>query len=105
MVHRLQQTPPSPERPWRLVLYADEVVPGDGFKGNNLRKVWVIYFSWLELGLMQLSNEDAWFCECAQRTYDVAKWSGGISQLMAVVIKRFYGSIAECNLAVGGMVL
>ena len=33
----------SPERPWRLIFYADEVVPGNAVSYDNKRKIWVIY--------------------------------------------------------------
>ena len=35
---KLHENQPSPERPWTLVLYADEVVPGDVMSSENRRK-------------------------------------------------------------------
>ena len=46
---KVKSTPPSVEKPWRLVMYADEVVPGNQLATRHARKVWVIYFSFLEL--------------------------------------------------------
>ena len=37
--------PPSPDAPWGLVFYSDEVVPGKELSHNNQRKVWMGYFS------------------------------------------------------------
>ena len=47
---RIALFPPSPEAPWRLILYSDEVVPGNPLAHDNRRKVWVIYFSFIEFG-------------------------------------------------------
>ena len=41
--------PPSPDAPWGLVFYSDEVVPGKELSHNNQRKVWMGYFNFLEL--------------------------------------------------------
>ena len=41
------QTPSSPDKPWRLVLYSDEVTPGNQLKSKNTRKMWAIYFRFL----------------------------------------------------------
>ena len=42
---RLIAAPPTPETPWRLILYSDEVVPGNVLSHDNRRKVWVVYYS------------------------------------------------------------
>lgn len=45
----LQQTfrarPPTPERPYRIVVYADEITPGNALKADNRRKTWAFYWS------------------------------------------------------------
>ena len=105
MEKRLQESPCNIDHPWKLVLYCDEVVPGDAMIASNVRKVWVIYFSFLELGLITLSNENSWFCVAAQRTEDVNRLSAGISQVMGIVIKRFFGSVMGCNAESGGVFL
>ena len=62
MDRRLVEVPPSPEAPWRIVLYTDEVTPGNQLLMDNLRKMWVAYLSFLELGPAALADENAWFC-------------------------------------------
>ena len=44
---------------WNLVLYLDEVSPGDGFSPDNRRKVMVIWISCAELS-RRLCQEDLW---------------------------------------------
>ena len=55
MVQRMRYTQPSMDSPWHLIVYADEVIPGNQLKADNLRKLWVIYFSWKELGATTLA--------------------------------------------------
>ena len=45
-----ESNPSSHDKPWRLVLYSDEVVPGNNLSPQNNRKVWLIYWSFLEFG-------------------------------------------------------
>ena len=76
----LQQNPCSAEHPWRLLLYSDEIVPGNPIGYHNHRKVWVIYYSLAELGLHALCREDAWFMISAARTDHVKELSAGLSR-------------------------
>ena len=50
---------PSPERPWNLILYSDEVAPGNQMSLDNRRNIWIVYFSFKELGALPLRMEDA----------------------------------------------
>ena len=88
---RIAASPPSPEAPWRLIVYSDEVVPGNALSHDNRRKVWVVYFSFMELGATMLSSEEAWFCMLVARSSEVSKVSAGMGQVFAAVIKRFFG--------------
>ena len=44
---QLQEHRNTSDTPWRLVLYADEVVPGNQLASVNSRKIWVMYFYFL----------------------------------------------------------
>ena len=44
IMSKLQHHPCTRERPWNLIMYSDEVVPGNALANENLRKVWVIMF-------------------------------------------------------------
>lgn len=99
------QAPSTPDQPWRLILYGDEVVPGNAIGFDNLRKCWVLYFSFFEFGMLALQHEEAWFTLLVSRSSVVAKVSGGISQVYGAAIKLFFGQCSGVDLKTGGMVL
>jgi hypothetical protein len=78
------------DTPWDLLLYSDEVVPGNQLSFNNLRKVWVLYFSFKQFGPAILSMEDAWFCVLAVRSHTVKQYSGGIAQVFGAIIRCMF---------------
>ena len=82
--------PCTSETPWNLIFYADEVTPGEQLSGHNLRKVWVIYWSFAEFGPDALSDETAWFCLTAKRTSRIKFFLGGISAVFRTCIKQFF---------------
>ena len=83
---RLAQHPSTPENPWRIILYTDEVVPGNALSHDNRRKVWVVYFSFLELGASLLSREDSWFCLLVVRSSVASQASAGMAQIFRAVL-------------------
>ena len=50
---------PTQQDPWTIVLYSDEIMPGNALAQTLHRKCWGWYWSILELGPATLSNEDA----------------------------------------------
>ena len=54
----IEKRPPSLAKPWSLVLYADEVTPGNQLAYKSHRKFWAVYWSVLEWGPQVLSDED-----------------------------------------------
>ena len=81
--------PSTWEAPWGLVLYTDELVPGNPL-GPGLRKTWCIYCSFLQFSLDDLSNELAWLSLCHVRSSIIDKVKGGISQLLTEIIKTIF---------------
>ena len=77
----LLENPCTLEKPWRLVLYSDEVVPGNQLTVQNARKVWVIYLSFLEFHY-NLSDEDAWCPIVAEKSIALKHVSAGISDIL-----------------------
>jgi hypothetical protein len=104
MRRRMGMYPSTPEKPWRLVLYSDEVVPGNQLSHDNKRKCWVVYFSWLELGMNALCCEDAWMSMFIARSSEVATVAAGMSQIFRELIKTFFGANGH-NAATAGVVL
>ena len=82
------ETPSSAERPWRIILYTDEVSPGNQLKVDNRRKVWVLYWSFAELG-SGLSNEVMWNILTVVRSSTV-KDVNGLTVLIRYILPAFY---------------
>ena len=82
--------PPSYERPWRLIVYSDEIIPGNVIAARNVRKLWVLYWSFFEFGVANLSEEDAWFCIAAERTDRVKQLEGGMAQVFGQVLQYLF---------------
>ena len=45
---RLAEHPPSPRVPWSLILYSDEITPGNVLAPDNRRKIQAVYMSFME---------------------------------------------------------
>ena len=45
----------------KIVEYTDEIVPGRELIKNNDKKIWILYWSFLDFGPAALSNETGWF--------------------------------------------
>ena len=84
----LTASPCSPDRPWRLCLYSDEISFGNQLAVVNVRKAWAMYFSFLEFGL-HLHNENAWAPLAAEPSQKLKHVNAGISQVFKVVLREF----------------
>ena len=68
----------SPEKPWQLIVYTDEIDPGDPVAPRgHTRKVWSFYFAFVEFGMRALSKEEAWLTCEIERTCDVERIAAG----------------------------
>ena len=100
---KLREHPPSPEQPWHLLFYTDEVTPGNPIATLNKRKFHAMYWSFLEFGVNALSREESWFCVITEYSIHVHPLSAGLSQVVAVVLKCFFSE--GVNLALTGVLL
>ena len=48
---------PTMEQPWHIVLYLDEVLPGNALSHTQNRKLWACYWTIAEFGGVALSHE------------------------------------------------
>ena len=96
--------PPTPEQPWQLVLYSDEVTPGNPLSTDNQRKFQAVYFSFLELGMAFLSHEESWWCVLIEYSKVVKTVSADMSQVFAEIVKLFF-SPEGYNLKTSGILL
>ena len=85
-------------RPLKLVMYADEVTPGRELLAYNQKKLWVLYWSFLDFGQAALSNEDAWFTGMVLRSNIVKnKIAGGLAHVLKVYSKMFFQLKDGCD--------
>ena len=80
-----QENPSTFERPWRLILYCDEIIPGNVL-GRATRKCWCIYATFLEYG-QHLTQEDALATE---RTSFVSQLDAGVSQMLNHILLSIF---------------
>ena len=92
LTNAMRSTPSTPDRPWRLVLYSDEVVPGNQLSAVNSRKFWVIYFGFLEFGL-HLHSDEAWCPLVCEPSIALRNVHAGFSQVFAAAVHLFFGSL------------
>lgn len=90
MDFQLQANAPTRARPWELVLYSDEVTPGNQLKPDNRRKYHAIYFTFKCLGMSCLTDEVAWWTLAVIRSHLLMKVDGGLSALMRCLLETFY---------------
>jgi hypothetical protein len=83
-------TPSTPSKPWRLVIYSDEISPGNQLKHDNKRKVQAIYWSLMEFGPSLLSSEASWFVLSVVRSSQAHRMVGGMSFLLSKLLQTFF---------------
>ena len=93
----------SPEHLWNLIVYTDEVVPGNPLAHLLTRKSWCIYISFLEFGSKVLSKEAAWLTIGAVRSKLVSELEANLSQLVAGVLQSIF--CRSCDPVQAGIVL
>ena len=91
MVRRTHEiNPSSPSSPWSVVIYNDEVTPGQQLTKVNTRKFQAVYWTVLEYGMEHICDEEAWgemlFCRSAL----VSSIEGGMCAMFAKVIQHIW---------------
>ena len=88
MLQMHQANPSTLEKPWDLIIYCDEMHPGNQLSSTS-RKAWCCYLSFLQFRNF-LSRENLWFCSFILRTSEVAKLEAGISQVVKLVLEDLF---------------
>ena len=70
-----------------LILYADEVTPGNNLAHKHARKTWAWYWSVQEFGPAALASEDAWFQCASLRTTVVGELDNGSALMYTRVLE------------------
>ena len=89
MQRSLAARPASINQPWRLVLYLDEITPGNPLRPDNKRKITAFYVSWLELGDF-LRLEEAWLTVGVLRTSVTKDIRGGMSAVVRSLLRALF---------------
>ena len=71
-----------------MLLYSDEVTPGNPLATMNNRNFHAVYWSFLELGENALFNE-AWLTIMVEYSKNINKVKAGLSQVIAQLVKIF----------------
>jgi AraC-like DNA-binding protein len=101
---RLLETPPSVEQPWDIILYSDEVTPGNPIAPVNNRKFHIVYWSFMQLGANGLAREEAWLPLLIEFSCVVNRVHAGISQVFKECIKTFFQP-GGLNFSTNGLLL
>ena len=100
---RHRQHSSSPESPWRLIIYQDEVTPGNLLKVDNARKVMMFYMSFADLGYEVLSKEAAWFVLGCLSSKVAGQVVGGYSAVMRILLRQCF--LGDFDMTSGGVTL
>ena len=87
---QLALKPCTPDKPWNIILYSDEVTPGNTHSPQNDRTFQAVYWSFMEFGPWALSHEEYWFPLMTEYSSVVKGCSGGLSQVFASLLKLFF---------------
>ena len=86
---QLRKLPCTTARPWRLVVYSDEVVLGNVLAHANKRKMFTIYWSFMELS-EGLRTECLWFNILTIRSCQLPDIQSGVSQVAQATVAAFF---------------
>jgi len=100
---RVQVYPPSPSNLWHLLLYSDEITPGNQIAHRHQRKTQSIYWSFLEFG-PYLGDERLWFTAALIRSSTVNQLPGAMSKLKGELVKVFFPSTGP-NMETSGIMV
>ena len=101
---KLAEHPCSPAHPWNLIIYSDEVTPGNVLSTSNKRKLQCVYWSFREFGPAALAHEECWFTWCIELSTTVNRIQGGMSKMFGVMLHEFFDA-SGLNLSTNGVLL
>ena len=89
----LHNTPcSSPEKPWDILHYHDEVGAGHLLAQMHNRSFTAFRFSFMQLGQHLLTCDEMWFEFAVLRSVVVNKVKGGMSRIIALLMHLFFDS-------------
>ena len=90
MGSRLEESPSDLSNKWGLIWYVDEVAPGNQLRHDNRRKIYAVYYSFLQFGAAALSCESCWMVLTVLRS-SVVNRLGGMGDIFPHIMSCFFG--------------
>lgn len=82
-------------QPLRLVIYADEMCPGNPFRPEKSRTLQCIYWTFIDFPGYILSRTFAWPCLCLIRAKIIEGVEGAMSYICRVILRLFFPEDGE----------
>ena len=96
----LKTSPCSLGKEWKVLLYSDEIQPGQTLGIHAGRKCCLIYMSILDFGPIVLSQDLAWLPICVIRSSLLNQIAAGVSQVFVKVLEQIFTNPA-CDVGAG----
>jgi len=90
VLRAFSNSPPTADAPWGLIMYGDEVSPGNILKVENQRKMYAFYVAVKQLGPLALKHETCWLPVAVMRTSQIKKIKGGVSAALVALLDRMF---------------
>ena len=90
LTQKIMETGCSLQAPWKLILYSDEITPGNALKIKNMRRLQAIYYTFQNLGPRSMACEALWFPLIVLRS-SLCTALGGLTVLWKYALKAFFG--------------
>ncbi len=76
----------------RVILYIDEVEPGNPLRHDTARKLQALHWCFAEWPRLLLARAGAWLIFCVLRSRVVHEFPGGVSQFMKLALRQFFAN-------------
>ena len=81
-------------RPLKLLLYIDEMTPGNPFRPEKSRSSQCVYFTFADLPSHVVVHSDYWFLMTVVRSSIVSQWPGQVSGFIKDIMKIMFCNVA-----------
>lgn len=78
---------------WSMIIYGDEITPGNVLRPDNARKTTAFYISFRDFGSW-LRCEDAWLCIAVIRHNTAASARGGMSGVIRILLEAVFADMS-----------
>ena len=86
----LKSTIDSTAKPLRIVIYIDEIQPGNPLRPDKTRCTQAVYWSFVDFPDWLLCRAEGWFFFCGIRSSVVSQLHGGVSEFCRLILQFFF---------------